>query len=91
MLARQGYDPRALLGQTLLAWIVLPLSWWLTAPDGPAGNVNWVHGLTAEASYERSPLAYLLAYMALLPLLVYLPTHLFLRRLFEARGRSAKP
>ena len=91
MLVRQGYDPRALRAQVLLAWIVLPLSWWFTAPDGPAGNVNWVHGLAAEAPHERSPLAYLLTYMALLPLLVYLPTHLVLRRLFGARGRSAKP
>lgn len=79
MLFRQGYDSRALPAQTLLAWIVLPLSWWLTAPEE---NVNWVHGLGPDVRELLPPLSYLLAYMILLPLLVYLPTHLLLRRLF---------
>jgi hypothetical protein len=82
MLIRQGYDERAFWPQTILAWIVLPLSWWLTEPGGPAGNVNWVHGLGPDGQELLPPLAYLLAYMALLPLLVYLPTHLLLRRIF---------
>lgn len=85
MLFRQGYDARALPAQTLLAWIVLPLSWWLTAPEE---NVNWVHGLGPEVRELLPPLSYLLAYMILLPLLVYLPTHLLLRRLFGKRVRS---
>lgn len=84
MLFRQGYDARALPAQTLLAWIVLPLSWWLTAPEE---NVNWVHGLGPEVRELLPPLPYLLAYMILLPLLVYLPTHLLLRRLFGKRVR----
>lgn len=84
MLFRQGYDARALPAQTLLAWIVLPLSWWLTAPEE---NVNWVHGLGPEVRELLPPLSYLLAYMILLPLLVYLPTHLLLRRLFGKRVR----
>lgn len=88
MLVGRGYDRRALWLQTLLAWIVLPLSWWLTVPGGPAGNVNWVHGLGAEVPDERSPVTYLLAYMALLPLLVYLPMHLILQRFF---GDSRPP
>lgn len=82
MLVRQGYEPRALGAQTLLAWIVLPTSWLLTDPQGAAGNVNWVHGLGPDVRELFSPVAYLLAYMALLPLLVYLPSHLILRRLF---------
>lgn len=84
MLFRQGYDARALPAQTLLAWIVLPLSWWLTAPEE---NVNWVHGLGPEVRELLPPLSYLLAHMILLPLLVYLPTHLLLRRLFGKRVR----
>lgn len=86
MLVRQGYDRRALWPQTLLAWIVLPLSWWLTDPEGPAGNVNWVHGLGPGVRELLAPGAYLLAYMALLPILVYLPMHFMLRRLFGRSG-----
>jgi hypothetical protein len=85
MVARQGYDPRALRYQTLLAWIVLPLSFWLTAPQE---NVNWVHGLGPDRIRILPPIAYLLGYMALLPLAVYLPTHLVLKRL-AGRGRQA--
>lgn len=77
-MVRQGYDARALAAQTLLAWIVLPLSWWLTEP---ADNVNWVYGLGPEVREVLPPPLWLLAYMALLPLLIYLPTHLLLRRL----------
>ena len=85
MLVRQGYDTRAYWAQTLLAWVVLPASWLLTSPESRAGNVNWVHGFGTEGQEVLSPVAYLLTYMALLPLLLYLPTHLVLRRLF---GRS---
>src|SRR5438445_7643322 len=38
---RLGYDPRAWLMQTLLAWVVLPVCYLLTRP---ADNVNWVFG-----------------------------------------------
>lgn len=89
MLARQGYDSRAIWWQTLLAWIVLPLSWWLTEPAGPAGNVNWVHGLGPEVRELLPPVAYLAAYMVLLPILIYLPMHVVLRRLFGRSERSA--
>jgi hypothetical protein len=91
MLFRQGYDRRAFWPQTILAWIVLPLSWWLTEPGGPAGNVNWVHGFGPDGQELLPPLAYLFAYMALLPLLVYLPTHFILRRLFGGNPSEHSP
>lgn len=81
MLFRRGYDPRALGYQTLLAWVVLPASFLLT---GPEANVNWVHGFGPGRAEILPPLAWLAACMALLPLLVYLPMHLLLRRLFGA-------
>jgi hypothetical protein len=85
MLVTQGYDRRALGAQTLLAWIVLPLSYWLSEP---AENINWVHGLGPDVRELLSPIAYLAAYMALLPLAIYLPVHLLLRRLFPEPSRS---
>src|SRR5438128_5006626 len=40
-LARLGYDRRAWLCQTLVALVVLPMSFWLS---NPGENVNWVYG-----------------------------------------------
>jgi len=80
MAYRLGYDPRALLAQTLLAWIVLPLSYWLG--DSKVENLNWVFGWTAEQQTRFPPLAYLALVMIAFPLLIYLPTHLLLLQLF---------
>src|SRR6185369_3262144 len=41
LLYRFGYDTRAFVAQTVLAWIVLPASYFLTKPSE---NVNWVYG-----------------------------------------------
>ena len=77
---RYGYDERALIAQTLVAWIVLPLTLWL-AP--PAKNVNWVRGFGHP---PRTPLP-LPAHVALMmlawPLLIHLPTHWLLRTFFS--------
>ena len=80
MLVRQGYDRRALYTQTALAWVVLVLSWTLTAPED---NINWVHGLGPEGEPLLSPVFHLLLVMALLPPVAFLPTHLVLKRLFR--------
>ena len=80
MAYRLGYDPRALLAQTALAWIVLPLSYWLGDPR--VENLNWVFGWTAAQQTRIPPLAYLGLVMIAFPLLIYLPTHLLLQRLF---------
>ena len=80
MAYRLGYDSRALLAQTVLAWIVLPLSYWLGEPK--VENLNWVFGWTAEKQTRIPPLAYLGLVMIAFPLLIYLPTHLLLQRLF---------
>jgi len=79
MLARCGYDPRAPWLQTALAWVLLPATYALTEP---AQNVNWVHGFGTPPRTPLAPLGHLAALMVLLPVLVYAPTHLVLRRLF---------
>ncbi|MDH5534378.1 MAG: membrane-associated protein, partial [Betaproteobacteria bacterium] len=53
---RLGYDSDALVVQTLLAWIVLPLTYWLT---DPRDNVNWVRGLFGAPQRRMHPLVYL--------------------------------
>jgi hypothetical protein len=84
MLVRQGYDRRALVAQMALAWVVLPASWLLTPP---ADNINWVHGLGEAGATGVAPGLYLVAYMALLPVVVFVPMHLLLRRLCRPCGR----
>jgi len=81
MVAVLGYDTRALLAQTALAWIVLPLSYWLGNPK--VENLNWVFGWKAEPQTSIPPLAYLGLVMIGFPLLIYLPTHLALLQVFR--------
>ena len=80
MLVRQGYDRRALLAQTLVAWLVLPLSWLFGTPED---NINWVYGPGEEPQTMVPPLVYLGLYMALLPIAVHLPMHALIRRMFR--------
>lgn len=75
-----GYDSRALIAATALAWIVLPLSYWLGDPK--VENLNWVYGWRAEPQTSMPPLAFLGIVMIAFPLLIYLPTYLLLRWVF---------
>jgi len=80
MVVRLGYDPAALIWQTALAWIVLPLTYLLADPK--VENVNWVFGWTAQPQKSMPPLAYLGVVMVSFPAVIYFPTHLVLRTLF---------
>lgn len=76
---RYGYDMRALAAQTLLAWIVLPATLWLTPAEK---NVNWVRGFGHP---PRTPLPLPLHFalvMLAYPLVIYWPTHWLLGTLF---------
>jgi len=81
ILSRLGYDGRAWVLQTLVALIVLPVTYRVT---DPADNINWVYGPGSTPQKRMPPLAYLATMMALFPLAIYLPTHLLLRKLFGA-------
>jgi hypothetical protein len=80
LLYRLGYDRRALFAQTLLAWIVLPASYLLTKPSD---NVNWVYGLGGGTQKWMPAPLYLVLLMIAFPLVLYLSTHLLLRKLFD--------
>jgi hypothetical protein len=75
---RLGYDRRAFLLQSLLALVVLAVSYWVT---DPAENVNWVHGL-GRRQRRMPPWAYLALLTVSFWLVLYLPPHLVLRALF---------
>jgi len=80
LVARLGYDERALVAQTVLAWVVLTLTYWLTDPKL---NVNWVFGWGAKPQQLIPPLVYLVLLMAGFLVLIHYPTHLVLKRLFD--------
>ena len=75
LVARLGYDRRAWACQSLLAAIVLPLTYGLTERDE---NVNWVHGLGAPRRW-RHPWVYLALLTLSFSLVLYLPPHLLLQ------------
>lgn len=80
LLRRLGYDRRALIAQTLLIWVVLPVTYLLT---DRADNINLVFGPGKEAQTALHPLLYLSLEMLVLPVVLCLPMHLLLRRLVE--------
>jgi len=79
MVYQLGYDSRAWMFQTLLALIVLPVTYSVT---DPVDNINWVFGPGRKPQTWMPPLAYLALLIVFFPVAVYLPTHLLLRRLF---------
>jgi hypothetical protein len=80
MLHELGYDRRAFIAQTLLAWIVLPVTYAVTSPSGE--NINWVHG--PDTLQKRiPPLAWLAFLMLAFPIGLYFPTHLLLQMIFK--------
>jgi len=76
LVLRLGYEPAALRWQTLLSWVVLPLSYLASDPEG---NVNWVYGFAGEPQEWMPRPAYPVLLIFAFPVLLYLPTHLFLK------------
>jgi hypothetical protein len=85
MLYELGYDRRALIGQTLVAWIVLPLTYAVTTPKDE--NINWVRGFGDVPQQRVPPLAWLGLLMLGFPIALYAPTHFVLQALFDAARR----
>jgi hypothetical protein len=71
---RLGYDARGWKFQTLTAWIVVPINYFWR----PVRDVNWARGPFFHEQHVVPGLVYILAYLVLVPLVIYFPTHLFL-------------
>jgi|SRR5688572_19397074 hypothetical protein len=80
MVARLGYDSRALIAQTIVAWIVLPLCYFISDPK--RDNVNAVFGWDATPQTRMHPLAWLGLVMLVFPVGIYLPTHFLIKAVF---------
>ncbi|HEY4273586.1 MAG TPA: hypothetical protein VGM65_16420 [Candidatus Udaeobacter sp.] len=83
LLHRLGYDQRAFPWQTMVAVVVLPLSY---LGSNPQENVNWVYGFGQNPQKILPPPLFVILLMLLFPLVVYLPTHLVFTRIFRAAG-----
>ena len=71
---RLGYDPRGWKYQTITTWIVVPVNYcWR-----PESDVNWARGPFFQPLHGTWSMIYLSAYLVLVPLLVYWPSHLLL-------------
>jgi hypothetical protein len=80
-LHRLGYDQRAFVWQTIVALVVLPLSYLISNPQE---NVNWVYGFGQKPQTILPAPLFVVILMVLFPLLVYLPTNLLFTRIFHA-------
>lgn len=92
LLSRLGYDRRAFCMQSVVAIVVLLVSY-LFAPAPPpsashptwAVNINYVYGLDDKHPQTvMAPWLWLLSIMAVNVTAIYLPTHFVLRRFFKA-------
>jgi hypothetical protein len=91
LVARLGYDRRALVLWTVTAWILLVVCYlWMPPPPEPVHlpgvrqppvNINYVYGLDKTAAQTfMHPHVWFALLMAVMPVLVFLPTHWVLEK-----------
>ena len=93
---RLGYDRRALVAWTVLAWVNQLVCYFaMPAPPPPAGdpnlpvNINYVYGFSDTAPQTMMPQGvFFVGMMIGLPLLVFVPTHFFLCWAFGKSGAA---
>ena len=79
-----GYDRRGWILQTLTIWVLVPINFFWR----PQYNVNWARGLGHEQHLVPAWL-YLLAYLIVVPLVIYWPTHVALQRWIRGMRSSS--
>ena len=80
-LLRLGYDSRAFLAQVILCWVILPATYLFT---DPVKNINWVFGISEVPQTWMPEIVYLVLLMMFFPLLIFWPTHLLLKKIFNS-------
>ncbi len=87
LIGKTGYDRRALWSWTLLAWVLLLVSFFLMPPPNPHPgltpvNINYVFGLSDYVVQPWVPRStWFVGLLIGLPVFVFMPTHLVLSRL----------
>lgn len=72
---RLGYDKRGWKYQTLTTCVMVPINYFWR----PQYDVNWARGPFFREQHVVPGWLYLLAYLVVVPLVVYFPTHLLLQ------------
>jgi hypothetical protein len=87
LVAKLGYDRRALLYWTVLAWVLILICFFFMPPPNPnAGltpvNINYVWGLNDAAAQTWMPAwLWLIGMLVLMPIICFLPVHFLFSRL----------
>ncbi len=81
---RLGHDRRGWRLQTLICWLVLPVSFWIGEPEA---NLNWLWSPFGVEQTWLPPVAFLAVCMIAYPLVLYLPTHALLTAWLRRAGR----
>jgi hypothetical protein len=83
---RLGYDRRGVVLWTLLAWVLVTVCFFFMPPPGHYDdpnlpvNINYVYGLSDTESQRFLPApAYFALLLVVLPVAIFLPTHLLFR------------
>jgi hypothetical protein len=69
-----GYDPRALVVQTVVWWVVVTACYFISTPEE---NINCSHGV-GRLQQRLGRVGYLILLLCFVPVCVYVPTHFFL-------------
>jgi hypothetical protein len=91
---RLGYDRHALPAWTILAWTLVLICFFFMPPPRPDPgltpvNIDYVWGLSDTAPQQwMPPIVWLVVLMIALPLVLYAPVHLLLRRLMPKPVRA---
>ncbi len=87
LVAQLGYDRRALVYWTVLAWVLILICFFFMPPPNPdAGltpvNINYVWGLNDAAAQTWVPAwLWVVGMMVLMPVICFLPVHVLFTRL----------
>jgi hypothetical protein len=86
MVAKIGYDRRALVCWTVLAWVLILICYFFMPPPNPnAGltpvNINYVWGLNDAVAQTWMPSwLWVIGMMVVMPIICFIPVHLLLSR-----------
>lgn len=97
LVVRMGYDKRAFKGWAILSVVLCLIAYFLLPAAGAEladpkipRNVNYVFGMDdARPQQWMSAPLYLVTWMALLTILIYLPTHLLLKKICPTPEQAA--
>lgn len=99
LVVRLGYDRRALLAWTGVAWSAMLFSYFcLPAPGAHLANplapvnIDYVYGFSDAAAQTWMPQWAWLAFLIVaLPVVIFIPTHLLLRKFFAPALAASQP